>query len=204
MKIAVVLAALIAIPAIASADDKKTTPDKTVPEKTTDKTTDKSSAKLADSDVAILAHVHMVNLMEIDMGKLAQRVGTAPVKKYGEMLVQDHTAADKEAMAFAKKRGLAKIPDEKPATEAEMQEHKDMMTKVANLKKMKGADFDKEFISMMISGHDGELGKSDTLISTATDADLKSMLEARKTTLKRHADSARDLQRGNPQASAKP
>jgi hypothetical protein len=30
------------------------------------------------------------------------------------------------------------------------------------------------------------------------------MLELRKTSLKRHADAARDLQRGNPQASATP
>ena len=95
MKIrAFALIAALAIPTVALADTPKNNPNY---DKTTDdpnKTTDKDKTKLSDADMAILAHLHHVNLMEIDIGKLAQTKGTAPVKRYGEMLVKDHQQAD--------------------------------------------------------------------------------------------------------------
>jgi putative membrane protein len=195
MKIkSLVFAALLAVPMIASADTP--TPDKPA-------TTNKA-AKLTDDEVKIVAHLHHVNLMEIDMGKHAKLKGTAAVKRYGEMLIKDHSTADKELMAMAKKKGLAKIPADKPATETEKQEHKDQHDAMTALKKMKGADFDREYLRMMVDGHEKELAKSDVYIASAQDGDLKTALEARKTTLTRHADAARELQKGNAQASTSP
>jgi putative membrane protein len=192
------LVALLAVPAVATADD----PGKYPTDKTdTTKDKDKATTKLADADLAALAHVHHVNVMEIDMGKLAQQKGTAGVKRYGETLVRDHGTADKDAMAFAKKHGLAKIPDDKPVTAADQQEMKDTMDQMAKLKTMKGADFDKTYLQMMVDGHEKELAKSDPLIAQATDPELKTMLEGRKTSLQRHADLAKELQKGNAQAS---
>ena len=78
------------------------------------------------------------------------------------------------------------------------------LASVAKIKKLKGAELDREYINFMVKGHDDELAKSDSLITMANDADLKTMLEDRKTILKRHADAAREIQRGNPQASAQP
>jgi putative membrane protein len=199
MKIALALCAAIALPAIALADDPKSN-DKTT---SADKSKD-NKAKLSESDTALVAHAHMVNQMEIDLGKIAQKQGSAPVKKFGEMMVQDHSTADQELTAFAKKHGVAKIPADKPATEAGKEEHKEAMATAAKVKGLKGAEFDREYINMMVQGHDKELGRADTDISMVSDPDLKQMLEARKTMLKRHADAARDVQRGNPQASAKP
>lgn len=188
--LALALVALVAVPAIATADEPSKYP------------VDKAATKLTEADTAILAHVHHVNLMEIDMGKLAQGRGTAAVKKYGEMLVREHQAADKDAIAFAKKRGLATIPADKPITAADQAEMKDMMDQQAKLKALKGADFDRGFLQMMVDGHEKELVKSDPAIMQAVDAELKTMLEARKTTLRRHAESAKELQKGNAQASA--
>jgi len=76
-----------------------------------------------------------------------------------------------------------------------------MATQAAHLKMLKGADFDREFLSMMATGHDKELAKIDVSMGAATDPDLQSMLKAVKPVLQRHADQARDLQK-NPQASA--
>jgi len=55
---------------------------------------------------------------------------------------------------------------------------------------------------MMATGHDKELTKIDTSISSATDPDLQAMLKTTKPVLQRHADQARDLQKTTPQASA--
>lgn len=206
MKIrAFALIAALAIPTVALADTPKNNPNY---DKTTDNpnkpTTDKDKTKLSDADVQILAHQHHVNLMEIDMGKLAQTKGTAAVKKYGEMLVKDHQQADKDALAFAKKHGTAMIPKEKPATDAEKQEDKDMMDQAAHLKTLKGADFDKDFLTMMVAGHEKELAKIDVAMGQTTDSDLKDMLSNVKPVLQRHADQARDLQKSSPSASIEP
>jgi putative membrane protein len=158
------------------------------------------SAKLSDSDVKIIAHLHHVNQMEIDLGKTAQKTGTATVKNYGSTLVTDHQTGDKDLTAFAKSHKLAMIPADKPVTEADKADDKDMTAQMAKLKALKGADFDREFLNMMAMGHDKELTKIDVAIGAASNTDLQAMLKATKPVLQRHADQARDLQKNPPQA----
>lgn len=161
------------------------------------------AGKLSEGDIKIVAHLNHVNKMEIDLGKLAQKSGSAAVKNYGSTLVTDHQTSSKELTAFAKSRKLNAIPADKPETDADKQEHKDMTAKMARLKTLKGAEFDRQFLTMMTEGHDKELAKIDVAMGTATDPDLQSILKATKPVLQRHADQARDLQK-NPQASITP
>ena len=142
-----------------------------------------------------------ITLMEMDMGKLAKVKATAKVKKYGAMLVTDHGKSDKEVMALAKKKGTAKLPEPAMATDAEKKEHDDQMAKMATLKTLKGAAFDKMYLQMMVEGHDKELAKNDTLLANTTDADVKALLDKRKTSLQKHADAARELQKTETQAT---
>lgn len=158
-------------------------------------------AKLSDGDVKIVAHLHHVNRMEIDLGKAAQKSGTPTVKAYGETLERDHMSADKDLVAFAKQNRLNAIPADRPDNEVDRQAHKEMMTKIARLKTLKGAEFDREFVTMMVADHDKELAKIDVAISAASNPELQTMLKNVKPMLQRHADQARDLQK-SPQASA--
>ena len=211
-----VFAAALALPFSAAAQSPTPSPDKTTDKTTTDKTTtdktttdktktgDKTAGKLTADEVKIVAHLHHVNVMEVDMGKQAKAKGTAAVKRYGEMLIKDHSTADKELTALAKKKGVAKIPADVPATETEKAEMKKQMDDMAALKKMKGADFDREYLRLMVEGHESELAKSDVYLASAQDADLKTLIETRKTSLQRHADAAKELQKGNAQASSTP
>lgn len=184
--------AVLAVPTLAVADDKTST---------TDKTTEKAD-KLNAGEVKIVAHLHHVNQMEIDVGKIAQKNGTAHVKSYSDTLEKDHKSADADLNAFAKKRGLKTIPADKPDTDAEKQEQKDMTGQVAHLKTLKGTEFDKEFLNMMVAGHEQEVARIDTSIGTTSDQDLQTFLKSVKPMLQRHEDEARDLQK-SPQASAK-
>jgi putative membrane protein len=204
---ALAIVTALALPTAALAQDKTSPADKTPPaDKTNEKTTDKTpgktdkAAKPSDSDVKIMAHLHHVNQMEIDMGKLAQKTGTAAIKSYADTLVNDHQSNDKELTAFAKAHKVAMIPAEKPETDADRQEAKEMTTQVAHLKTLKGAEFDKEFLNMMVAGHDKELAKIDVAIGGANDPDLQTLLKSTKPVLQRHSDQAHDLQK-NPQAS---
>ena len=94
-------------------------------------------------------------------------------------------------------------PADKPMTDADRQDDKDMTATMARIKTLKGAEFDKQYINMMVAGHDKELSKIDVAISGAGDADLKTMLQGVKPVLQRHADQARDLQK-SPQAALEP
>jgi len=183
-------------------------PDKSPPASSNDTSSNKTAgndaktgAKLSDGDTRTIAHLHHVNQMEITLGKDAQRQGTAKVKDYASTLITDHQTADKDLTAFAKAHKLTTIPADKPMTDAERQDDKDMTQQMAKLKTLNGADFDKAYLTMMVSGHDKELTKIDVEISSATDPDFKNLLQGVKPVLQRHADQARDLMK-SPQASA--
>jgi putative membrane protein len=208
------LGALMLAPLAASADkdydkDKDRSADEATKDKDKDKTSDEAmpkkgakmkEAKLNDSELQVIAHVHHVNQMEIDAGKMAQKQGsTQAIKSYGEMLVKDHQQNDRDLTSFAKKHGQA-IPMEKATNEADkkdMQDTKDAMNKLG---KMKGADFDREFLRMMVDGHDKELAKIDSEAAEVTNNDLQTMLKDMKPVLQRHADQARELMKNNAQA----
>ncbi len=198
---ALVLAAAFSIPTIASAQDTKKT-DTTATDKSMDKSTEKSTAKLEGDDLKIVAHHNHVNLMEISMGKLAQKRGTAKVKKYGAMLIKDHTAANKQVKALAKKKGVATIPEDVPANDTEKKEHDDAMAAMDRMKTLKGAEFDREFLTMMAADHDKEIARIDTAMAMVKDPDLTTFLRNVRPTLQRHADTARDLQK-NTEVSRK-
>lgn len=161
------------------------------------------AAKLNDAEVKVISHLHHINQMEINLGKEGEKSGTARIKDYARMLVNDHQNADRELTAFAKAHKLNTIPADKPMTDAERQSEKDTATAMAHLKTLKGADFDKEFLSIAVTEHDRALAWIDTAMSSTTDPDLKSLLQTVKPMLQRHADQARDLQK-SPQAAADP
>ena len=179
------------------------TPDKSPPGSTSSDDTSKKgdkAAKLSDGDIRTIAHLHHVNQMEITLAKDAQRQGTKAVKDYAATLITDHTAADKDLTAFAKAHQLTTIPADKPTTDADRQDDKDMTQQMAHLKTLKGADFDKEFLSMMVEGHEKTLAKLDTAMGMVTSDELKTAIQNVKPTVQKHADQARDLQKAAPQA----
>jgi putative membrane protein len=169
--------------------------------KTTEAPKPEAKAKLNDPELQVLAHFHAVNQLEIDLGKTAQkRSANAGVKEYGAMLVKDHGDADKKFVELAKKTNQ-KIPVEKMATEAEKQDKADLKTKVAKLKTLKGSEFDKMYLSMMVDGHEKELANIDAKIASCENAELVDMLKAKKPVLQHHADHARELQKVDASAS---
>ena len=81
---------------------------------------------------------------EVQLGKLAaERGASADVKRFGEMMVQDHTKAGEQLKQIAAQYNIQ--PDPKKADD-----HKDAMDK---LSKLRGAEFDREFINRMIDDH---------------------------------------------------
>ena len=157
-------------------------------------TTDAKPAKLTPEELQVMAHYHAVNLMEIDINKVAAKKATSEgAKAYAKMLVKDHTDADKALFALAKKT-KQRIPAEKPASDVEKQEKAEDKKLVAKLKTMKGPDFERQYLQFMVTGHEKELAKIDANVARVQNAELADSLRAMKPVLQHHADEARALQ----------
>lgn len=87
---------------------------------------------------------------EIELGKLASERASSPdVKRFAQMMVADHTKAGDQlkqiAATYAVQPDTAKFNDK----------HRDLMDK---LSKLRGADFDREYIDAMVDDHQDAVG----------------------------------------------
>ncbi|KQB37115.1 MULTISPECIES: DUF4142 domain-containing protein [Flavobacterium] len=115
-------------------------------------------------DSEFLVDIAEVNLAEIEIGKLAQIKSTNPeVKKFGKMLVDEHTKSASEVSALAKAKNFT-LPTS--LTEDGQEEYK-------KLNEKSGLDFDKKFADMMIDGHQKAIDKLQKATEDAKDQDVK-------------------------------
>jgi putative membrane protein len=82
---------------------------------------------------------------EVQLGELAAQKGqSADVKQFGQMMVKDHTMASDELKSAVKPYGI-QLPADTDA------EHKNLISKLGA---KSGAEFDREYIAAMVSGHE--------------------------------------------------
>lgn len=181
-----------------TADTNKSDTTKTAGTKSADK------EKLPEDTLQTLAKYHHVNQMEIQLGKAAQKqAGSQAVKQYGKMLVTEHQAADKKLQALAKQHRQS-IPAFKPDTDAAKKEMQDAKQTAQQLKKMKGSEFDRQFLQTMIDQHEQVLAGIDNDIGQANNEDVANLLRDMKPVLQMHADRAREIQQNAAQAMNQP
>jgi putative membrane protein len=195
MKLRTLALAAALAPAIAFAhDSKQTNPPATdamtgVPPVTSPVRADE---KLSDARLASM--LHHVNQMEIDAGQLAEKQGmSAEIKDFGHQLIFDHTQADLKLKDAARK-AIIDIDTLTPADKAKLDVDERKMEQV---KRMKGAEFDKAFASVMYNGHDDVLDMLDKHEGDIKSADLKHWVTEAKPVLKRHKDLANKLKGTN-------
>ncbi|WP_281234138.1 DUF4142 domain-containing protein [Flavobacterium gelatinilyticum] len=117
-----------------------------------------------EDDSEFLVDQAEINLAEIEIGKLAQQKSTNPeVKKFGKMLVDEHTKSASEVSALAKSKNFT-LPAS--LTEEGQDEYK-------KLNEKSGVDFDKKFADMMIDGHEKAIKKLEKASKDATDEDVR-------------------------------
>ena len=102
------------------------------------------AAPLMDTRMFVNA-MAIAGMAEVQLGKLAaERAANADVKKFGEMMVTDHSKAGDELKAVATRLSV-------PMPTALDAKHRDLVDK---LSKLKGAEFDREYMTAMVSGHE--------------------------------------------------
>ncbi|MCD0464897.1 DUF4142 domain-containing protein [Flavobacterium sp. ENC] len=135
---------------------------KEVAEDTNEAKFDSIEDKKDDSE--FLVDIAEVNLAEIEIGKLAQTKSTnVEVKKFGKMLVDEHTKSASEVSALAKAKNFT-LPTS--LTEEGQEEYN-------KLNEKSGVDFDKKFADMMIDGHEKAIDKLKKASEDAKDEDVK-------------------------------
>ena len=88
------------------------------------------------------------NLAEVQIGQLAQKNGNSEgVRSFGQMLVKDHSDANKKATEVAKKLGVTP-PTEPNAKQKSLHDR---------LSKLTGARFDQEFVKEMVADHKNDI-----------------------------------------------
>ena len=148
-------------------------------------------AAAGPNDAQIAHIVVTANQVDIDAGKLAESKGAnKDVKAFGKQMVTDHTGVNKQATALVKK--LKVTPEDNPTSQALKKGGAD---NVANLKKLKGAEFDKAYIEHEIAYHQQVLDAIDkTLIPSAKNAELKDLIVKVRPAFVGHLEHAKKIQ----------
>lgn len=155
---------------------------KEVAEDTNEAKFDSIDDKKDDSE--FLVDIAEVNLAEIEIGKLAQIKSTnAEVKKFGKMLVDEHTKSASEVSALAKAKNFT-LPSS--LTEDGREEYN-------KLNEKSGVDFDKKFADMMIDGHEKAIDKLRNASEDAKDEDVKLWASNNIAGLTAHLEHAKRL-----------
>lgn len=140
-----------------------------------------TSSAMPQADQQFAEKAASGGMAEVQMGKLAEKNGhSADVKKFGKKMVSDHTKANKELMALAKKKNL-KLPT---AMTSEQQATYD------KLAAMKGADFDSAYMDAMVKDHDEDVADFKKEADGGQDADLKAWAGKTLPVLQTHDDMA--------------
>lgn len=166
-------------------------------ESTTDTSTSTSTSMDANANTAtnvvtdeksaeFFKKVTNAGMAEIQLAKLAQQKATIDaVKNFAAMLERDHTAVNQQVKNLADQRTVVL-----PATISD-----DKQKMYADMEKMTGKAFDKDYISMMIKAHNDGISLFEDTRANASDVDVKNFADKTLPALKMHLDSAKAIQK---------
>jgi putative membrane protein len=146
-----------------------------------------ASAAFAQNDAAskkFLTEAIEGNYAEVEMGELAQRnAQSEDTKSFGQMLVKDHSVANKKAIEVAKSMDVT-VPT---GPNAKQKAEHDKMAKST------GAGFDRAFIQHMVADHKKDIAEYRKAAKNKNAAGQYA--EETLAVLQRHLDTALDLEK---------
>jgi putative membrane protein len=161
---AAVVATVLFLPALASAQD---------------------ATKLPAADVDFVNQATAAGMAEVDLGKLGAEKATDPsVKQFAQRMVDDHGKANEQLIKILADEKV-EVPKELPADAASTKDQ---------LSSLSGADFDREFMTHMVSGHEKAVALFDKESKEGQDAQLKQFAEQTLPTIQDHLKQAQQIQ----------
>ena len=143
------------------------------------------------NDAQIAAIVVTANQVDIDAGKLAaSRSGSKEVKEFAQRMVTDHEGVNKAATELVAR--LKVKPEVNKTSNSLKQGGEDTLKR---LKALKGAEFDRAYVSTEVTYHQTVLDALDkTLIPSANNAELKALLVKVRPAFVAHFEHAKHVQ----------
>ena len=143
------------------------------------------------NDAQIASIVVTANQVDIDAGSWPnRRRQTRTSRQFAQLMITDHTGVNKSAVELVTK--LKVTPEDNPTSQSLKSGGEQ---NVANLKKLKGADFDKAYIDHEVAYHQQVLDAVDkTLIPSAQNAELKALLVKVRPAFVAHLEHAKKIQ----------
>jgi len=144
----------------------------------------------APNDAQIAHIAYTAGNIDIAAAKQAlAKSHNAAVRSFASEMVRDHTAVNDKALALVKK--LHVTPADNPTSEALS---KGAAAELKTLSKLKGGALDKAYVNNEVAYHKTVNGAlKDTLIPSAKNAELKSLLQTGLTLFQEHQKHAEEL-----------
>jgi putative membrane protein len=135
-----------------------------------------------------LQKLHMSNLHEIEMAKMAEQNGSDKIKSYAQTLQRDHQDADKKVKDLAQKKNITLSDTMKnPEMQQKMDQAKQRMSS------MKGQEFDRMFANRMSMEHRRVISMAQNWKQNCTDQEVCSLIDTLMPKLQQHAQMADQL-----------
>ncbi|HEV7681521.1 MAG TPA: DUF4142 domain-containing protein [Pyrinomonadaceae bacterium] len=139
---------------------------------------------LSDDDRTFMMEAATGGMAEVEMGQMAAAKGqSAKVKSFGQRMVRDHSKANAELKQLAMHKGVTLPAELTP----------EQMIGKEKLSNLSGADFDREYMMMMVADHDKDVKAFADKSSNAADPDLKKFATKTLPTLKVHQRMAKTI-----------
>lgn len=125
------------------------------------------------------------DLSDIDVARLAMKKSeNSDVRDYASMIQKDHTTALEDLSDLMKDKNVP-VPEKATA---------DARQDLSLMSTLSGAEFDREFINVMVADHQKAVDMSRDQLRIAQDPDLKKYIEDRLPQLEMQLESAQRLQ----------
>ena len=142
----------------------------------------KSTQEPTGADKEFMNKAAMANNAEIEWGKLAtQKASSMAVKRYGHLMVKDHSEANFKLKEIAVGKKVF-LPEDVPAAE------RNAMNRIGGLS---GAAFDKAFMAHMVKAHEAAVALFSRQAKNGKDPDLKNYAVQTLPHLRMHLKSAK-------------
>jgi len=143
-----------------------------------------TTAPAKRSDNGFVNTVAMDGLAEVELGHLAMQKAKNPeVKQFAQRMVTDHSKANVELKQLASNKNVT-LPAE---PNAQQKADKDRLSKLS------GAEFDREYMSLMANAHDKAVAAFEGEARDGNEADVKTWASKTLPTLKEHQALAKQI-----------
>lgn len=124
-------------------------------------------------------------IAEVKMAQLVVgKTQNQEVKAFAQRMIVDHTKANDELKMLAAKKGVTLPAD---VSDDQREDYDD-------LAKLSGAEFDKEYVSLMVEDHEKDVSAFDEQSKDGDDAELKALAAKTLPTLKSHYEAIKTIQ----------